>query len=331
MIRNRFPIQSERGAALLIVLLITASLSVAALAVMQTVSSSFRTAANAQARAQAIWSASGAEELGIGLINQAIKISDGRLNRNTPGLGQLLQFPITGGQVSAQIDDATNCFNLNALSQSQDAKSEAGVIDAHLFYQRLLFAIGIDSSLIPELVDSAADWVDADTSPRPSGAESLYYINLDRPYRSADGYMVSKTELRAIKGYTSETYRIVAPYVCARPSRDIGVFNVNTLSVTDAPLLVPVFQNEVTLEQMIVVIESQLLEPPVDVAGFLAHPNLSVIAPQQRLETLLSDRSSHFHLSGEVVYLDVRLPYEAVFALRDGRTQLVRRRFGEDE
>lgn len=63
----------------------------------------------------------------------------------------------------------------------------------------------------------------------PDGAEDVYYMNLEQPYRTANTRMLSVSELRLIKGFEdTEVYNTLLPHVCA-----YGVntpINVNTAS-----------------------------------------------------------------------------------------------------
>lgn len=325
----------ERGAALLIVLLQVAALSVIALAIVQHVTQSLRMSAISSARGQALWYAFGAEDLAVAKLSEVMKLTDGEINFSTPGLGVPLVFPLGDGRLNARFDDQTNCFNLNSLSQASEEGEEAQettAVDAAVFYQQLLIALDFDLNKAQEMVSSLQDWIDEDRLPRASGAETTYYASLPQPYGAADTLLVTPQELLAIKGYDRESYRRLRPFVCVRPDATLGPFNVNTLKPDMAPLLVPVFSGEIEVEAVRQELESISGEVFSSETDFLARPAFALIASEKRLASLLGIQSTHFRLTGEVVYLDTVTSYEAVLARDDANeVELLRRRFGVDE
>ena len=324
--------ESERGAVLLVVILLIATLSVISLAVVQTVSDSYRQSAQVSARSQSLWFATGAEDIARTKLSEALTLLEGKITRATPGIGEPIIFPLEGGQMTARLEDHSNCFNLNSLTQTDDALQQTGAINARLFYRQLLVAIDIDESLATQLTDAAADWIDSDTRPRVSGAETSYYASLTKPYRAADTFMVTPQELLAVRGYSAEIYRRVRPFVCALPTDRIGAFNVNTIRPEQGALLVPVFSALIspeTIQSELFAIQNDAFNDP---AGFTSLSAFSIVTPEKRLDSLLTVQSSYFRLTGEVVYLDTVSSYEAVFELdKAGNVSLVRRRLGVDE
>jgi len=111
-----------------------------------------------------------------------------------------------------------------------------GVIEpkAHGSYSRLLKAVRISDA---SLVDALADWIDNDSSPRPWGAEEHHYKALSTPYKPRNNYVESVDELRLVKGYDSEVLNAIGQYVT--PYNAEGLININTapkpvlMSLTD--------------------------------------------------------------------------------------------------
>lgn len=331
MTRKAFD-SKERGAALLIVLLQVATISVIAVAIMASVTHSMRVSAISSARSQALWYTTGAEDLAAAKLSELVEVTEGKISHVTPGIGVPIVFEMGDGRVSAEFQDASNCFNLNSLSQTREDAELAGAVDAAAFYRQLLIALEIDANLTDELVAAVQDWIDADRLPRPSGAESTYYATLEHPYAAGDTLMVSPNELRAVKGYTKEIFGRVKPYICTRPTTSIGSFNVNTLRPQHAPLLVPVFSSEIdraTMMQELEAVQGEIFSGKED---FLSIQAFALIGETNRLDSLLDVQSTHFRLTGEVVYQDTVTSYEAIFVRGDDNSvSLIRRRFGVDE
>ncbi len=323
---------SERGAALLIVLLLVATISVLALSIVQAVSTAYNAALVSSSRSQVLWFAFGAEDLASTKLSALSKVSEGKITSQTPGLNQPLTFDLPGGQLHALFQDASNCFNLNSLAQTSEEAEAAGAISAEQYYKDFLVAVGFDTSQSVQLTAALQDWLDLDNQPRSNGAETSYYATLETPYASGNTLLVSETELRAVKGYSQEVFRRIRPYVCARPDKVIGLYNVNTLRPAHAPLLVPVFANEInaeSLENELRAVEGVEFD---SASSFLEIQAFAAIAPDKRLDELLGVSSNYFRLTGEVVYLDAVTSYEAVFARsKANEVELLRRRLGVDE
>lgn len=327
----------ERGAALLIVLVMVATLATISVSMVQTVMAARRVAGFNDARGQANWYVQAAEELARVRLGQLIEVTDGKIDRFTPGLNQNLVFPIDGGLIKAVISDETNCFNLNSLAARPVENSDADeasepTVDPFAFYVELLKSFGIGPNEAERLASTAADWTDIDSDLRPLGAEAGYYASIEQPRSVANTFMVTDQELLDVSGYTPEIYRQIAPYVCAHPNTDIGVFNINTMDERHAPLMVAVFSGQIPTENMMGVMQQQGETIHADVTAFLEHATLAQIAPEFRLTSLLGTGSNYFRLRGEIVYLDSVTRYEAIFEVgENGGANLLRRRLGVDE
>lgn len=153
-------------------------------------------------------------------------LRDDRQDNETDHLGEdwateLPPIPVDGGYILGKLTDMQSCFNLNNLL---DADADTSQSRARL--ERLLANLGIDKDYVQGIID----WIDNDLQTTiPDGAEDVYYMNLDQPYRTANTRMLSVSELRLIKGFEdTEVYNTLLPHVCA-----FGVntpINVNTAS-----------------------------------------------------------------------------------------------------
>lgn len=328
--------RKDRGAALLIVLVMVATLATISVGIVQTVINARRIAGYNDARGQANWYVQAAEELARVRLGQLAELNETGINRYVPGLGTELSFPIDGGLIKAQIDDASNCFNLNSLagasSDGDEASAATQTVDSYTFYVELLKAMGIGPNEAERLASTAADWVDVDSDLRAFGAEAGLYASALKPRSVANTRMISDRELLDVSGYTPEIYRQIAPFVCARPDTKVGAFNINTMDERHAPLMAAIFTGQIATDVMIGVMEQQGEIVHENVEAFLEHPTLAQVAPEFRSTSLLGTDSKYFRLTGEVVYLDSVTSYEAVLEVEDGGdAKLVRRRLGADE
>ena len=134
---------------------------------------------------------------------------------------ELPPLPVEGGYIQGKMTDLQSCLNLNNLLATNTDNSVSRVR-----LERMLDNLGIDKGNTQAIID----WIDNDLQTTiPDGAEDVYYMNLERPYRSANAPLQSVSELRLIRGFEDpKVYNTVLPHVCA-----FGVsapININTAS-----------------------------------------------------------------------------------------------------
>jgi len=125
---------------------------------------------------------------------------------------------VPGGTIRASMRDLNGCFNLNNLLSQNSTATWAKM------FGRLLEVRGVD----PSVKGAVLDWLGAPGSGDASTTDA-YYLAQPVPSRSAQRVFAHVSELRLVRGVTSDVYARLAPYVCALP---IGtLLNVNTASV----------------------------------------------------------------------------------------------------
>ena len=127
----------------------------------------------------------------------------------------------------------------------------------------LFNALDIQTDLIPALLD----WIDADTTTRyPNGAEDDYYMNLEKPYRTANRSLTSLREIMLIKGFDQNVYEKLKPHLVTLPGTTN--INVNTASKEILMSLSPLIDIG-TAEMLVSAREIQAFQ---SVEAFLEHP-----------------------------------------------------------
>lgn len=132
---------------------------------------------------------------------------------------ELPPLPVEGGYIQGRLTDLQSCFNINSLLDAgTDTNTGSNTNVARTRLERLLTNLKIDTAGAQAIID----WIDSDLQTTiPDGAEDVYYMNLDQPYRTANTPLQSISELRLIKGFEDPlVYATVLPHVCA--------FGVNT-------------------------------------------------------------------------------------------------------
>lgn len=117
---------------------------------------------------------------------------------------------VPGVMLEASLEDMQGRLNLNNLLNKQ-GKPDQTYIAA---FTQLLQLVGLEPKWAPMVVD----WIDADITPQPvDGAEDSVYMGQVPPYRTANRYITSASELLALPGFGRDRYLALAPYVTALP------------------------------------------------------------------------------------------------------------------
>ena len=215
----------QRGAALLIVLLMAATLSFIAISITERTRLTAERSVHQRTRSEATWIAFGAEELAKLAVERAVAASNGRLSIDDPWVTEPRIIPFDNGEARLGFTDITTCFNVNSLgrgAQSPDANNNDGAGGPVAGQPASEFALlarnlGLSEFDGERIADVIGDWVDEDTARRGQGAEDEYYTTLPSPYRVGNGEIASITELRAMRGFTRDIYGLFRPHLCAHP------------------------------------------------------------------------------------------------------------------
>ncbi|HEU0099088.1 MAG TPA: type II secretion system minor pseudopilin GspK [Allosphingosinicella sp.] len=230
---------SERGAALLAVLVLVVIMAAIAAGAFERLRLSTAMAMNGAALDQARGYALGIEDL------LALRIDDlaGQDAYVTTLAGDWngteRRIPLPGaGLASGTVRDGGNCFNLNSLVQGDAAAGALAQRPAAIEqFVALMIVLGLPEPTARRIAAATADWIDSDDQTSPQGAEDGAYSGSEPAYRTGNTLLADPSELRAVAGVTPETYRTLRPFLCALPAADMSPINVNTLMPRDAPLL----------------------------------------------------------------------------------------------
>jgi general secretion pathway protein K len=117
---------------------------------------------------------------------------------------------VPGVMLEASVEDMQGRFNLNNLVQQNGTPDPVEVAA----FQQLLTLLGLE----PKWAGYMVDWIDRDIVPLvPDGAEDSVYMGQNPPYRTANRYITSISELLALPGFGLDRYKVLAPYVAALP------------------------------------------------------------------------------------------------------------------
>lgn len=228
--------RNQRGAALVVVLLLVATLSFVLLSLTTTITTGVRRGASERARNEMLWGALAAERISLQILEKAASAGALVTAASEGGLfKQQLALPVERAKAALRFADASRCFNVNSLIGA--SPPYAGVQAQYDELVLLLEAAGAGSGEASAFADAVTDFLDTDSNTLSQGSEDNFYTALTTPYRTAGGPVASVSELRSIEGVTREIYARIAPYLCARGAGETITVNVNALTPDDAPVI----------------------------------------------------------------------------------------------
>lgn len=320
----------ERGAALLTVLLLVAVIAVLAASALERLRLSTRLTANAGALDAARGYAYAAETLATTRITALLRQAGGRVTLAGGWSGRPFGLPVPGGVATARVVDGGNCLNLNGLVGRGPDGALVAAPEAVLRFERLLTLLQVPGRA-NEIAAATADYIDSDMAALPGGAEDEAYLGATPPRRTANTLMADASELRAVTGVTPETWRIVAPWVCALPVPQQSVLNVNTLAPEQAPLVASLLPDPAA---SVAQVEGALLRRPETGFGsadqfWTALSLAGGTAAGPGATSGVGGDTRWFALRVDVAQADIELHERALIDARTLPVRLVARQWGE--
>jgi len=259
--RHARPVRSERGAALVLALLIVALLMTLVLEFDRSVRLEHRAAGNYRDATAAFYLAKAGLEEGRALL-VADQLSGSTSDNLTEAWALPGETPLGAGMMRVSIVDEERYFPINSLVTSNTVN-----VTQVAQFQRLLRALQIDD----RLADAVIDWIDQNDVALPDGAESDYYESLSPPYRAHNGPIDSLEELRMIKGVTDDVYNRLAPHLTALQSGGSFQINLNTAD----PVVLGALDQDLTPDLVNRLIENRPIKSSLDVGSILGNNELA--------------------------------------------------------
>jgi general secretion pathway protein K len=321
---------SERGAALLTVLLLVAVMAVIAATALERLALATRMTGNGGAIDQARAYADAGAEMARLRIGDLVAMRPGRTTLQGGWLGTPQALPVPGGVATARVSDGGNCFNLNSVvvAGANEANLKVRPVGVTQF-QSLMQLLGVDARAAQQVASALADWIDTDSVPQPGGAEDEVYARAQTPYRAANRFMVDPSELRVVNGVTPAIYDRVRPWVCALPVADLSPINVNTLLPDQAPLFAMLLPGQLSIDQA----RQYLARRPADGYGgtpeFWAIPARQGIVPLGEVASQAKVMTRWFNVDIAVDVGGTQVVEKALIDAQQTPAVLVRRSMGD--
>ncbi|MCC4797439.1 general secretion pathway protein GspK [Enterovibrio norvegicus] len=321
---------SQRGVALLVVLLIMALMTTVAVSMSSRMFVNFNRAESQIRYQQAYWYAQSVESLARYGIEESID-SDETVTLSQPWAVRDQIYPLDGGQATGSVFDRQACFNVNGLRDIKPLENGTNPLLVTAL-QQLIESQGIDSFEAETAAASTWEYIDTNTDVQSTlGVEDSEYEARSLAHVAPNNFIADISEWRAVNGVSQEMYEKVSPFLCAVPNGNL-VVNVNTLTEEDAPILSAIFHPNLSDDQAKQLInERNAVDGWKDVASFMAEPVLSSLKQEdrERLQNFFDVRSRFFELDTTITLDSTSLRMRALLVRDDsGTVNVVRRRFG---
>lgn len=213
-------VSNQRGAVLLLVLIVVALLSALLTDWAFSTLVDLRLTETFRDSNRAYYLARGGVEVGRELLRNDTNGYD--VPTEMWGVG-IPSYPVSDdATISITIVDEDGRFNLNQVVDPTGMNKVELMRDR---FRRLLTGLDIDD---PEAhSDALIDWIDKNSSTEDSGAENSWYQGLAQPLASKDGPLDTVDELLLVKGFTPEIVRKLTPFVTVA---GVSKINLNTVS-----------------------------------------------------------------------------------------------------
>ena len=166
--------------------------------------------------------------------------------------GKPLEYPTDEGRIRLVVRDLRTCFNLNALAGSDAAL--AGEQLSRLLADRQPSTLG---GLTPSaFVARLADWIDADTQPRENSLDGVDYARGSPPRVSGDTPLVDLSEINWLEPLDTARFQNFQD-LCVLPDTGAWRLNLNSVQLTQLPLLEALFEGQVARGDLIRLINAR--------------------------------------------------------------------------
>ena len=323
------PKSSERGAALLSVLLMVSILTVIAATTLDRLAIATKLSGPGNSLTQARMFSYAAENLASTRLEDLLARDAAQTTLEGNWLGKEQIIPIPVGSASATVRDGANCFNLNSLVIETEGRFTQSSIGQEQMVS-LMVVLGINENAARPVAAAAADWADSDSIPSPAGAEDDAYQSAATPYRTANRLFAHPSELRAVKGVSPALYAKLRGWICALPEAKLSPLNVNTLLPEQAPLLAMLFPPG---QFSPITARSYLAKRPASGYGslirFWGAPEMASIEASSPVQGQVKLTSTYFLLRTKVSVGELMLEGESMLAAKSGQVRLIWRSWGE--
>jgi len=275
---------SQRGVALLTILLLVVSITVVAGAMLASQKIAIRRSGLLFDQNQLSQDINAGQQLALTMIRADDKLNDTDSEQDI-WAQPLPPYLLANHSISIELRDEASRFNINNLYQNGAVDSAALAI-----FQRLLIQLNLE----PDIAIAVLDYQDTDSDVyQDGGDESVVYSQQSSGSASKtlpNQALVSVDQLQEIRGVNAEVLAALRPYITAVPY--YVPINVNTAS----PVLLAALVDDATSQQMQGLVDMRAKQALASIDDVWKLPMLSSLNDDQRkaLKPLLAVDSQAF-------------------------------------
>lgn len=314
---------SERGAALLTVLLLVSVIAVIAATALDRLKLATRLTANVAAMDQARAFLLSAEDVALAQVTALTARNPNALTLDGEWQGQARRIPLDGGALTVTLSDGGNCFNLNGLVAETSPRVFTPKQDSFAAFVNLLNLSGIGARQSESIAAAAVDWVDTDTTPMPGGAEDSAYRGQSPGYLPPNALMAETSELQHVSGMDAAAWTKIRPWVCALPIAAPVPLNINTLLPDQAILLSAYAPAELPPPTLRAILAKRPSSGYGSLVRFWDQPELAAAKGNAALVAQTSVNSRFFRLNAVADFGGMMAAEEALIEVQNGQAVLL--------
>lgn len=322
-------IKIERGAALLLSLLITSVVSLIGYRLFDITIFTSELEKKYLSDQQSLLLVLSLEEYTLDFISSSEKRNSLSLMTNKYDPYSPIKIPIERGDVLAQIEDKSDCFNINVLVTNIEKSNKKIVNQEELkFFKNLLISLDTPDEKVELISSSLTDWMDFDDFPdNYNGAEDFYYSNLESPYLPANDYFQNINEIRQVKGISEDIYQNLKPYICALPN-ELNLINLNSISPLKPKILVALSENKISDQDAINIIENRPLEGFQKIGDFFNDDFIKKSFATKFAKEKLTTEPFYFNLKTQIKFDEFTFIMNTGFLKEKETMQIISRKKG---
>ena len=314
---------SERGAALLTVLLLVSVIAVIAATALDRLKLATRLTGNVAAMEQARAFLLSAEDVALAQVTALATRNPNALTLDGDWQGKARRIPLDGGALTVTLQDGGNCFNLNGLVM----ESSPGVFtmrkETHAAFVNLLNLSGVGARQSDSIAAGAVDWIDSDTTPIPGGAEDSVYRGKTPAHLPPNALMADASELQGVNGMDAAAWTKIRPWVCALPIAAPVPVNINTLLPDQAILLSAFAPAELSPPTLRAILAKRPASGYGSLVRFWEQPELARVKGNAALVAQTSVNSRFFRLNATADFGGMMAGEEALIEVQNGQAVLL--------
>jgi general secretion pathway protein K len=189
----------------------------------------------------------------------------------------------------------------------------------------LFVVLGVDGGRAASIASAAADWVDSDLAPLPSGSEQA---GAGGDWPPANAPFADVAELGAVQGVTPDLLGLVSPFLCVLPQSGPQAINPNTLQPEQAALLAMLAPQQLSLGAARALIAGRPAAGYQSSVAFWQATGIPSDSLPPGAAEQIRLKSRWFELKAEVRNSGQALASTSLLDLREKGARIVRRRYG---